>query len=71
MREEGVVLDAAAELLRRCGLLVGIEQDGELPVGFEHGVFNRGENALIAQLLRQLVEREAVVAHRVLLHLTV
>ena len=73
MREEGVVLDAAAELLRRCGLLVGIEQDGELPVGFEHGVFNRGEvcHALRAQLFDELVEREAVVAHRVLLHLTV
>ena len=73
MREEGVVLDGLSQLFRRCGLLVGIEEDRELPVGFEHRVFDSREvrHALRAEFLDELVEREAVVAHCVLLHLAI
>ena len=73
VREEGVVLDGLSQLFRRCGLLVGIEEDRELPVGFEHRVFDSREvrHALRAEFLDELVEREAVVAHCVLLHLAI
>ena len=42
-REEGVVLDGLSELLRRCGLLVGVEEHGELSIRFEHGIFDSRE----------------------------
>ena len=62
------VLGFHVHLLGRDRLLCRGEDDVELAVGFEHGVFHARnvENALIAQLLRQLVEREAVAVHGLL-----
>ena len=55
------------------GCSSGIEEDRELPVGFEHRVFDACEvrHALRSELFDELIEREAVVAHCVLLHLAI
>ena len=73
MREEGVVFHRFSKLLGRYALLIGIEQDREAAVCFEYGVFDGREiaDALRPQLFDELIEREAIVTHRVLLHLAV
>ena len=55
----------------RQGLVLGIEQDGKLPVGFQNGVFHGGQvdYALLAQVFNQLVHGETGAPHFVLKHM--
>ena len=76
--QDAPVIDEDGEITGVLGLHVHLlccdrllrrgEDDVELAVGLKHGVFHARnvENALIAQLLRQLVEREAVAVHGLL-----
>ena len=63
-REAGL-LRCHLQILGRGGLLVGKGEDGDLPVGFQNGVFDRGNvgDPLHSQLFHQFVNCKAVFSH--------
>ena len=72
-RQRHIVRDLHPQLGRRGRLLGRHRQHGQLAGVFQNGVFHigHGGNALLAQLLQQLVQGIAVFGHGRLLHLPV
>ena len=62
---QAALLHRDLQIPGRGGLLVGIGQDGQLAVGLQNGVFDLADIriAFDAQLLQQLVHREAGFGH--------